>query len=1034
MSNRLFPVAVLLIALGLCVSGLSQAQVVVRGKVTDNLGEPLIGVTIVMKGNTAVGASTDFDGNYSLRMPASVPCTLIVSYIGFNIIEEPLDPEGSQVMVRNFTMKPTSVEVKEVEIQATAIRAADYYMENMKKKSANTIDYISSATMRKTGDNNVASAIARVTGVSTTSAGFISVRGIGDRYIRTTVNGSAIPTLDPFTNNLRLDFIPANLVDNIVITKSLSPDLPGNWAGAYISVETRDYPEELTVAVETQVGYNTQSTFRNILSGDRSPTDWLAYDNGLRDRDHSVFYNYNYRPSQYQELFALGLGAYYSGLGVSQSWDEGTAYGQDLFKLGLVQLGLLAPALINDPVAVNAAVQQYESGPALQAFETLNIPATQQNQKFANTWLLGRRTAPLNFSQSFGIGNQHTVGKEGALGYLFGLRYGSNVFYDGEATLGRARTDQANNLGIPFAATQQISREQNTWSALMKTSWKINPNHSVSVLFMPNFTGSNNLRSMDGNGFFEDQPLTRFQAQDQFYEERRQLIGQLSTDHYLPLWKTKLETRISYTDGRSNIPDFRSLSTFDADDILVSGIGNSPNTRDYRYLDEDMLDARLSVEIPLGEKAGLSRKLKVGGQYTYLDRDFNQYQYILSATDSSGNVLTGSYEIPGGDLAAFLDPVNFSMQDFSFQGIPRKRAKIFYVDTDYPGNRTLGYSRVTAAFAMVDYSLNMKWRITGGLRVEQARIFADIYEYYTKGYEKNDIRRKAQGDNFISNPGDIDVFKPLPSVSLIYKYRDDERLNSNVRFNYGRSVAYPSIREITENNVLDFELRTIVAGNSALKPVDVDNIDIRWETYLAKGHSLSASVFYKHFVNHIELLNFNESNTWINAENSYVAGVEIEGVRKIGKRWELRGNVSFIKSETEVIMKSVKESNGIREFIPYDTLSRPMYGQAPYVLNAVVNYNLEKQKMGFTFSYNVQGKRLVFAATEIAPDVYEMPRHVIDIKVTRQLGKHFNASFTLRDLLNQPVRRTFDLKEGVNLDFDSYRWGTGIALGLTYRL
>jgi len=162
--------------------------------------------------------------------------------------------------------------------------------------------------------------------------------------------------------------------------------------------------------------------------------------------------------------------------------------------------------------------------------------------------------------------------------------------------------------------------------------------------------------------------------------------------------------------------------------------------------------------------------------------------------------------------------------------------------------------------------------------------------------------------------------------------------------------------------------------------------------------------------------------------------MEIGGVRKIGKRWELRGNVSFIKSETEVIMKSVKESNGIREFIPYDTLSRPMYGQAPYVLNAVVNYNLEKQKMGFTLSYNVQGKRLVFAATEIAPDVYEMPRHVIDIKVTRQLGKHFNASFTLRDLLNQPVRRTFDLKEGVNLDFDSCRWGTGIALGLTYRL
>ncbi|MFM1745134.1 MAG: hypothetical protein RLZZ630_1071, partial [Bacteroidota bacterium] len=297
------------------------SQVTVRGKITDNLGEALIGVTVVMKGNTSVGASSDFDGNYSLRLPNASPCTLLVSYMGFKTIEHPVEPQGGDVIVKNFIMQSSSVEVKEVEIQATAIKAADYYMESMKKKSATTIDYISSATMRKTGDNNVASAIARVTGVSTSSSGFITVRGIGDRYIRTTVNGSMVPTLDPFTNNLRLDFIPANLVDNIIITKSMSPDLPGNWAGAYISVETRDYPEQLTLAAETQIGYNTQSTFRDILSGDRSSTDWLAYDNGLRDRDHTGFINYNYRPTQYDEMVALGLGSYYAGLGVTGSWD-----------------------------------------------------------------------------------------------------------------------------------------------------------------------------------------------------------------------------------------------------------------------------------------------------------------------------------------------------------------------------------------------------------------------------------------------------------------------------------------------------------------------------------------------------------------------------------------------------------------------------------------------------------------------------------------------------------------------------------------
>jgi hypothetical protein len=1013
---------------------LVSAQGTIRGKVSDNLGEALIGVTVVVKGNTTIGSSTDFDGNYSLRLPDDKPVVLLISYIGFRTLEEQVQVTGGGVLVKNFVLQSSAVEVKEVKVEAKAVKAANYYMENMKKQSATSIDYISSETMRKTGDNNVASAVSRVTGVSNTSSGFITVRGIGDRYIRTTVNGSTIPTLDPFTNNIRLDFIPANLVDNIIITKTASPDLPGNWAGAYISVETKDYPEQLTVAAETQIGYNTQSTFRNILSGDRSPTDWLGFDNGLRDRDHSGFIEYTVRPTQFQEMVALGLGSFYASLGITSSWDPNSQQGQDLFKLGLVELGLLAPAQINDPVAFAAAVDTYESNQALQAFETINGPAAAQNKTFANTWQLGTRRAPVNFSQSFGVGNQVSSGKTGTLGYLFGVRYGSNVVYDPASTLGRARTDQNNVLGVPFTADQRISRETNTWSALAKLSYKFNPNHSVSALFMPNLNGSNSVRELSGIGFFEDQPLTQFFSKDQIYEERRQLVYQFASDHYFPGIKGKLETKASYTDGRSNIPDFRSLSLFDADDIIVSGIGNSPNTRDFRYLNEDVIDARLSLEMPISEKPGMSRKMKFGGSYTQLDRDFNQYQYILSATDSNGNAVTGSYEVPNGDLDAFLNTSNFDIQAYTFQGIPRRRANIFYIDTDFPGNRTLGYSKVLAGFAMADYSIDMKWRVTGGLRVEHARIFADIYEYYVKGYAKNDIRRKAEGDNFLSNPGDIDVVKFLPSVSVIYKYIDDDTRSSNIRFNYARSTAYPSIREITENNVLDFELRSIVSGNSELKPVDIDNFDIRWETYLKSGNTISASGFYKRFVNHIELLNFNETNTWTNSGLSYVAGLELEGVRKFSKQLEVRANATFIYSETNVILRSVRSSDGIKEYVPYDTLVRSMFGQAPYVFNTIINYAFEKSKVNLTLSYNVQGPRLVFAATETAPDVYEMPRNQIDLKATRPLGKHFTAALTLRDILNQPVRRKFDLGDGQKLDYDSYRWGTGITLGITYRL
>jgi outer membrane receptor protein involved in Fe transport len=1007
----------------------SYGQGTVRGKVTDKNGESLIGVTLVVKGNTSIGAATDLDGNFSISVKDNLPFVLVVSYIGFNTLEENITISNNEVIVRNFTLQSSSVEVKEVEISAKAVKAADYYMENMKKQSSTTIDYVSSETIRKTGDNSVSSAISRVTGVSNTSAGFITVRGIGDRYLKTAVNGAMIPTLDPFTNNIKLDFIPANLVDNIIITKTASPDLSGSWAGAYVSIETKDYPEQLTIAAETQIGYNTQSTFQNVLGGERSSTDWLGYDDGFRDRSHGGFIDYVARPSQFQEMVALGLGNFYLGLGITQSWDPTSQAGIDLFKLGLVELGLLAPALINDPAAFNQAVSTYQSGPALDAFSTINTPAAEQNKKFSNSWLIGRRKAPLNFSQSFGIANQIKTGKQSALGFLFGLRYGNSVQFDSDAKLNRFRLE-----GNTFYSTQEFTKETNNWSALMKLSYKFNPNHSLGFLFMPNVGGSNNLRTIVGTGIFEDQPDAIYYSNDQFYEERKQLIYQVQSDHYFPFAKARIHMDASYTDGSSDIPDYRSLSTFLLNGQMLSGIGNLPNTRDYRYLGEDLFDSRFSIEFPLVEKPGKSRKIKIGGAYTYLDREFNQFEYVLGGTDSSGNIQSGSYLIPDNDTEAFLEPSNFAVQSYDFQGLPKRRSNIIYIENDVPGNRTIGYSEVIAYYAMIDYSLSFKWRASGGLRVEHADIFADIYEYDRLGYAAGDIRRKAEGDNFLANPGIINETKWLPSLNVVYKYRDDESKSINIRANYSRTTAYPSIREITENNILDFELRSTVFGNSTLKPADVDNFDLRWEGYFKNASSISISAFYKKFKNHIELLNFNDANTWTNVDDSYVVGLEVEGVKKLTKNLEIRANVAAIKSETNVVMKSRKDVNGVIVLTPYDTLVRPMYGQAPFIINAIVNYNFEKSRVNVTLSYNIQGKRLVIAATENVPDVYEMPRNVIDFKVSKQLGKHFTTSLTVRDILNQPVQRRFELETDEKLDYDSFRWGTSVNLGLNYRL
>jgi hypothetical protein len=224
-----------------------------------------------------------------------------------------------------------------------------------------SLDYISAETIKRTGDGNVIAAVSRITGVST-FGGFITVRGIGDRYVKSTINGSRIPTLDPFTNNIKLDLFPANLVDNIVITKTASADLPGDWAGAFLSVETKDYPEKFTVNVETTIGYNSQSTFQDIVSSPRSSTDWLGFDNGLRTIKHEKPAYYDLDNFKYQEFSALGLKDYYNSMGITENTPWDVVDRNSIYtRLALVKLGFLGKAEFYDQEAISKAVSDYNA-------------------------------------------------------------------------------------------------------------------------------------------------------------------------------------------------------------------------------------------------------------------------------------------------------------------------------------------------------------------------------------------------------------------------------------------------------------------------------------------------------------------------------------------------------------------------------------------------------------------------------------------------------------------------------------------------
>jgi outer membrane receptor protein involved in Fe transport len=836
-----------------------------------------------------------------------------------------------------------------------------------------------------------------------------------------------IPTLDPFTNNIKLDLFPASFVDNIVITKTASPDLQGDWSAAYISLETKDRPEQFTLFVETKVGYIPQTSFKKVITNQTSPTDWLGFDNGFRDIDHDKVVEVKSSPTTYEELCALGLDDFYRSIGVTQSWAAGSTLGETYFKLGLIELGLLGKAYINDGQAVSKAKSDYYTGEYQNvAFRNLNQEAEQSLDQFANNWDTFEETAPLNFTQTFSIGNQTSLfGKP--FSFLGGFRYGNATQYDPEAQLTRTISSDRDSLGNPYFIQQydqQFARYTSGWTGLATANFKLNGTNSFSLMFMPNVVGTNAIR--EGVDQVGSTTYRYAFLQGQMYEERSQFVYQYASEHYIPATKMKVQLSASYADGESTAPDFKSLQYFSEDSInyvLDKTISNV--RRNFRYLDEDILDAKFTLEFPLRDSPGLISKLKFGLSYLDKQREFIQYDYLLTLANGVTTDFTN------GQLNQLFSDEKFDIRLDSASG--RERIDMFYRPFDDPANHTIGYTNIYSGFGMIDQSITEKIRVSGGLRAEYSEISTDVKQFADLGYAADDLRRRTPEQAFTLKPGQINRWDFLPSINFIYRLRADDILPSNLRLNYSRSVARPSTREYTETIVRDFELNADVFGNADLKFVQVDNYDVRYENYLKTGNYFSVSLFYKNFKNHIELTSSNFGFTWANADQSNVYGIELEGRVALSERFEFRSNISLVKSYTKVEDRRLVIENGTKSWVVLGIIERNMFGQAPYVLNAILNYTSLK---GFSasLSYNIQGPKLVLTSIDESPDIYEMPRHLLNLKLAQPLGKRFNLSFTIKDILNTQARRSYKYDEGYLLDFDRFRYGTEYALAIAYTL
>lgn len=255
----------------------------IRGKITDGeTGEGLYGAT-VMKQGTGTGVVADFDGNYSLSLEPGTH-TLVVTFISYQTQTiENIEVKAGAVTNMDFVMTSAVSELQEVVVSGEALKDSELGITTFKRKSANVVDGVSNQTFKKTGDRDLASAMGRVTGVSVQDGKFVYVRGLGDRYTRTTLNSMTIPGLDPDRNDVQLDIFPTSVLENVIVYKTFSPNLPGDFTGGVVDVETKSFPEVKTTSASFGFRYNPAMNLNgNNLAYRGGTTDWLGFDDGTR--------------------------------------------------------------------------------------------------------------------------------------------------------------------------------------------------------------------------------------------------------------------------------------------------------------------------------------------------------------------------------------------------------------------------------------------------------------------------------------------------------------------------------------------------------------------------------------------------------------------------------------------------------------------------------------------------------------------------------------------------------------------------------
>ena len=516
--------------------------------------------------------------------------------------------------------------------------------------------------------------------------------------------------------------------------------------------------------------------------------------------------------------------------------------------------------------------------------------------------------------------------------------------------------------------------------------------------------------------------------------------------------------------------------------------GRYIRSTELRYMNRSIYSGQLAGEHSFNEGA---TKIDWVAGYSFSNKkepDMKRYRYIRSDQDTTQYFLLFS---DNPDLSSesqmWLNlresivsaTINFVRQ-LDFYGFkPEIRVGLYFEDKKREfAARNFGYSRAgnESAFGMtvlpVDQVFtNSNINLTDGIKLSEITSLSDSYNASNKqnaGYiaaklpftskislytglriEKNiqSLSSYRQGTTIPVNVT-RDTINLFPSANLTISFNEKNML----RAAYGLSVNRPEFRELAPFYFVDFDLNAGIYGNPSIKQAYINNFDLRFEHYPSPNEIFNIGLFYKNFRNPIEMVIMGNNPIQYSFENvssAYSYGIETDVRKSLGfisgaENFSVILNAALIKSKVQFGDNDLNRN-------------RSLQGQSPYMVNAGMFYYNDNDGLMVSLLYNIIGKRIVAVGRpspnqwEDIPNIYEMPRNLLDLAVSKKIGEKFEIKAGIKDIFNQKVLLTQTVNTSVNMNgltkgdlngtryfkrdqiTKSYQPGRYITMAITYK-